>query len=557
MFKYLFINLLLFYFSLPFVFSAAEKDNCIPPSIVISEDPGDSGFHLKGIVIIRNHTQSDESYQDQGVTLKGLELTLKEEKRLANRIRCDYIDKPFNESICAQLKTDLVHYYTQLGRPFIIVTIPEQDVTNGVLHIDILESRIGKVTITSNRSRNMVRYKKSLRLKEGAPLQSDVLVSDLEWINRSPFQTAMASYSPGNENGTTDVNIHIEKKRPFRMYAGTDNTGFKETGYERMFLGFVWGNMFNLNHILSYQFTTSSNWDQYQSHMAFYTIPLTWKHEVRFLGGYSHVHVSHLDHPFSTTGNSAQISTRYEIPLPPFFDAVHSLCFGIDYKNTNNNLSFGGVRISKQYVNLFQFVFEYKLQKNWPNRECLFDIEGILSPGALLPNMNNHRFSNLRPGARNQYFYVRGLFEQAYFFSGGEKIKFTCKGQLSTQFLIPSEQFGLGGLYSVRGYQERVINADNAVFLSLEGFCRPLHLLKKSKDMLYFLAFVDYGLGGGQLFLPDQQVATSSLLGVGPGLHYNIGNWLKARVYWGVQVIASPRTSQHGQRFNFNVMVSF
>ena len=512
---------------------------------------------LTQILIEQNQTTLDTVYQSKGITLKGLDLSSKQEIKLVNQLFKEYVGKSITENLLTSLKHTLIEYYTKFGRPFIHITFPEQELTDGKLHVKILEAHIGKVTVQGNHPLKTARSQKTIQLQEGDLLRSDVLVSDLEWINRNPFKTARASYSPGKEVGTTDVNIYIEDKKPFRTYLGTDNTGFEETGYERLFIGFNWGNFLNLDQVLSYQFTSSSDFKKFRSHMAFYTIPLPWKHELRFFGGYSHVKVHHLNHQFSTTGNSGQVSTRYEIPLTPFFDLVHAIRFGVDFRRTNNNLDFGGVRISRNDANIFQYVLGYKLDKQWAATTCFFDIEGIFSPGATLPHMSNQRFQQLRPNTRNQYLYLRALYEQVYRFSSGERLKFTFKGQLSTQFLLPSEQFGLGGLYSVRGYRERVINADNGMFLSLEGMTRPLHLLEKSKDQLQLIVFVDYGLGGGQLFLPDQKVPTSSILGIGPGVHYQIGDWMIARAYWGIQVIASPRTSQHENHFNFSVMCMF
>jgi hemolysin activation/secretion protein len=52
---------------------------------------------------------------------------------------------------------------------------------------------------------------------------------------------------------------------------------------------------------------------------------------------------------------------------------------------------------------------------------------------------------------------------------GGDwRYSFAFDGQMSGDSLISGEQFGAGGIYSVRGFEERVISADSGARLSLE-----------------------------------------------------------------------------------------
>lgn len=41
------------------------------------------------------------------------------------------------------------------------------------------------------------------------------------------------------------------------------------------------------------------------------------------------------------------------------------------------------------------------------------------------------------------------------------------RGQLASTNLLPSEQMGLGGYNSVRGYLERQVNVDNGLIVNL------------------------------------------------------------------------------------------
>ncbi len=133
------------------------------------------------------------------------------------------------------------------------------------------------------------------------------------------------------------------------------------------------------------------------------------------------------------------------------------------------------------------------------------------------------------------------------------------RGQASSKNLLPSEQFGLGGFNTVRGYQERLVNRDNAVCLNGElripSFSILHHASRKIHDDLTFLGFVDYGLG------KDHQPVEGKgkwqpLLGVGPGARYIIGNFLTARIDWAFPLIKVGEHKKE-QRLHFALVVNY
>ena len=528
----------------------------LPPDEVHSEmeDTTEIIPELKGIELKGNVESS--SYSAHGVELEGLDITAKQERLLTEKLARKYIGKPLSQDTITKIKVDILKSYAKLGRPYVLVSVPEQDVTEGTLLFTVTESHVGKVTVKGNKAFATSRYENALRLDEGDQLLSNTLVADLQWINRNPFRTATAATSPGDKPGTTDIDIMVQDQTPFRIYFGTDNTGFQETDYERLFAGFNWGNFLGLDQILSYQYSASPDFKKFQAHSGHYTIPLPWRHQAVFFGGYSTVDAKRDNNTGRTKGESGQVSGRYEIPLEPVLGSFQVFRFGIDYKRTNNNLDFGGTQESNTKVNIFQFVLGYNIEKSFKNTACFFDVELVGSPGELLDDMERSRFEALRPHASAQYLYTKAAYEQTYFFKSGETIKLKTKGQIAVNQLLPSEQMGLGGYYSVRGYRDRVVNADNGLLVSLEGTTRSMHILKKKNDNLRFLAFIDYGLGGSQLFLPNQQVPTSSLLGVGPGVRYNVGNMIVVKVDWGIAVLKSPRYNRRNN-FNFSAMIAF
>ena len=103
-----------------------------------------------------------------------------------------------------------------------------------------------------------------------------------------------------------------------------------------------------------------------------------------------------------------------------------------------------------------------------------------------------------RAGARDNYVYGQLTLNRVTRLP--LDFTWTVRGLLqeSDANLLPSEQFGLGGYDTVRGYDEREVNGDNGFLLSTEVATPPVSLLKilgiqSVKDQLQFLGFVDYG----------------------------------------------------------------
>jgi hemolysin activation/secretion protein len=120
--------------------------------------------------------------------------------------------------------------------------------------------------------------------------------------------------------------------------------------------------------------------------------------------------------------------------------------------------------------------------------------------------------------------------------------------QLADHNLLPSEQLGVVGHDSVRGYDERVANGSEGELLSAELRSPAFSLLGTSvsemlddsaADQAQLLAFWDYGQ------VRDKQANPSSpngihLSSIGVGARYSISRYLDLRLDYGHQIIPLP-----------------
>ncbi len=429
------------------------------------------------------------------------------------------------------------HYLTQ-SHPFIVITIPSQKLSEGVLQVVVYESRLGEIKIEGNRWSSTERVKNYMQIKPGEPINSSRLLKNLQFVNRNPFRKADLIYSAGKEENTTDVDVVIDEDRPYSFYVGTDNTGIQTIGRGRVFAGINWSNAFNLDHFFSFQYTSSYDFHKFKAFSTQYLVPFSWGHLLNVYGGYSQVHVRVPSPGKRNHGMAAQGSFRYTVPLEPISSLSHEIEGGFDLKSTNNTVEF--VELLPMYshlVNLSQFTLGYALQQELTSSTHRFKASVFYSPGSLFPHESNQDYNALREGARNKWVYGNAQWRYIQKLPHSFSLFLNSQLQFSSQTLLPSEELGMGGFDTVRGYEERQYNADSGLLLSLEARSPAFSFFSRStyKDALQFLAFIDYGVGTDHTPVPTLQ-KNGYLLGIGPGVRYSIDPFLSIRCDWGIKL---------------------
>lgn len=498
---------------------------------------------LLGIILTGSLSDMPESLGDDQaaqiafshVDVPGNQIMLQEKLK-------EFLHKPVDQQLLHLIKGTVIDHYIAASHPFVVVEVPPQEVTSGKLQLLISESRLGSIQVEGNKWTSTRTLKRYIKIKPGQKIDQERLIQNVSFINRNPFRRVDLVFSPGKENGTTDLILATNDRRPIRIYAGVDNTGVEPIGEWQWYSGFNWGNAFGLDHILSYQFTSSFNMHRFQAHTAEYLAPLSWEHLLNIYGGYSEVHPHVGGHIKRNDGWSMQASGRYVVPLMIYQYLEHEITAGGDFKRSNNTFEFTeDFPVFGSNVNLTQVVAGYS--GNYERNTFRLDFDGQVywSPGKWLADQSNAAYSSLRPGAVNHWVYFRGNFIYLQKLPKEFSISIYALGQVSSQPLLPSEQLGIGGYNSVRGYEQREVNKDDGVILSFEARAPGLPIAKwvkssaKTTDALQFLAFVDYGWGINIDTIPGSNKA-DYLLGAGPGLRYTLSPYLTMRLDWGIRL---------------------
>lgn len=477
----------------------------------------------------------------KGVLVENVELMdqVEWQERLSDRIGTRFTMADLNAVL-----REVIVYYREAGRPVVDVVVVEQDITSGVVQLAVVEAHLGEVRAEGARYFSAERMAGQIRLKPGGPILSTPLMEDLAWLNRNPFRSVDLVYTPGEEDGATDIVLQIDDRYPARVYGGYEDSGNTLTRDDRWYTGVNLGNAWGIDHQVNYQWTFNDQLDSLSAHALTYLAPLPWRHTATFFGAYVESDAD-LPIPLDNGGHTLQLSGRYAIPLPVPSDVKrsrfdHELELGYDFKNSTSNLEFNQVTVTDIDTDIHQFVVAYRATVRDSLGATVFGASGFFSPGDLGSRNDDASFQIARAGSDSTYFYGRLDLERMTRLPAGFTSILKGSYQFADENLLPSEQLGFGGYSSVRGYEEREANVDEGFLLTAELRAPSVSLLQCLKvpdavDEFQALVFWDYATGGNVNLLPGEP-GTISLASVGPGFRWAIGDNFSMRFDYGFQL---------------------
>lgn len=519
--------------------------------------------HLKGLVIV---SRLEQVKKDDLDSIRGFQTTIEllksdDFKKVLNW----HLDKPLTQISLERLLHEIIVFYRQHDRPIVNVVVPEQEITSNVLQLVVREGLLGKVRVKNNVWFSERAVSNGVNLHPGEPMTGREVQENLDWVNQNPFRQVRGVFTPGENRGETDLVLDVQDRFPVRFYAGYEDSGTDLTGDERWMAGFNWGNAFFLDHRLNYQFTTSSDFEKFVAHSGNYSVPLPWRHTVSLFGSYGETQADINNPLIKLNGTSWQVGIRYAVPLPDIEKFSQDVSVGFDLKQTNNNLQFGGAQFFNTYTDVDQFVFEY--HGSYPDSfgNTSFGFSAFYSPGDLSDNNNDRAFNAARTLASADYIYTRLNAQRSTRLPGDFSWLIRGTLQFANHNLLGSEQLGLGGYSTVRGYDEREANGDEGYFLSTEIRTPPFEVLSyfgidklgiKIKDQLQVLAFFDCGTTKNNDLLTGEDPHVQ-LASVGPGVRYSITPYLSARFDYGWQLYDTGLNTRSNERGHLGIILSY
>jgi hemolysin activation/secretion protein len=457
-----------------------------------------------------------------------------------------------------QIRQAILDHYKDAGHPFLDVGFPPQDVTDGKLSVIVTEYRVGTVKPQGNVWFSDRLLVDTVALKPGSTIDKSDFDRRVAELNANPFLKMTPEFQSGHEPGTTDVTLKTEDRFPVDFSLGYANTGNPTTGWDRWNLGATWGDALHLGQTLTYQLSTSSDFwhglehDMLRSedasfvgHTIAWSAPLRWGHTLQLTGGYSR-QVPQIGPDLGSVGITDLLGAVYQIPL----SETQQLAFGVDYKRSNNQLSFGGVTVQSGFTEVEEASVRYNLAMSFSHSQTLVENVLYVSPGGLTSLNRDSSFQpsgtvqSGTPGAKARYAYDKLTVTEIVPLPREFGLVFRVTGQEATGTLLPSEQLSIAGSDAVRGYQEFGLAGSRGLLLSAE-LRGPVFHTGLPNDSLQPHIFFDQG----QAWNPTASQAApaySHSSSAGVGGRYQVDRYFSLRMEQGWQLTRSDRQAANG-----------
>ena len=384
------------------------------------------------------------------------------------------------------------------------ILVPEQDLSTGVLQLTILPGRIGQITILGETN---AKWQSAFPLKQGDILNSQAIEQGLEQMMRVQSQDAQIQLFPGENLGETDIEITVKRGKQSRSMLVIDDGGAKEIGkIQARFMQNI-DNLFNNNDTLSFAFGHDLAFDQDRKGMENYSIDYTfpYKNWTFTIDKYCYDYHQNLvgfgrDFQYSSKTNHIELTAQSLLKRGK--RSKTNIAFTIGKQVTNKYLEDIFIDMQSQETTFGKV----KLMHRWYNDAMVYDI-GI-----------GYKFNLPWFGAKPDVAEIVDNYNIWTFDGqvtmpihiGGTKGWYSCQiwGQYTKDFIYPSDEFAIGGRYTVRGFDGEQTLSDENGFVVRNEWSFP------DKENEYYFG-IDWGRVSGRY---TEEIAGHSLVGAVVGI---------------------------------------
>ena len=148
--------------------------------------------------------------------------------------------------------------YRNLGFPNVIVTLPQQRLTNGIVRVKIVEGKLGHVVVTDNRhfsTDNVLRALPSL--ETNLLLNTRWFQSELDRANLNQDRQIYPVISPGPEPGTSDLTLKVKDRLPLHGRIEVNDKSSPVTPLLRLDTSVQYNNLWQREHQIGFDYNFS------------------------------------------------------------------------------------------------------------------------------------------------------------------------------------------------------------------------------------------------------------------------------------------------------------
>lgn len=381
--------------------------------------------------------------------------------------------------------------------------LPPQEIKDGVVHIRLVEGRVGDVTVVDNKATRTSFFRKRIPVKPGDLVRTDVLEEAIARFNGVYDVQLRAELKPGKQFGTTDVVLTAFEPPAYRLSQFADDAGREETGLYRRGVTFVKTSLFGYQDPLTVSSVRSSGSTAWS---AAYSLPVG-AEGARLGVGYDDSGIEVVSGQFEDveiSGHSKDYNLNLNRPLVVTPGRRLDGFMEVHAKSSTSQIA---DTFDWSTTRTTSAVFGLSTQSSGESEASTFRHD--VTVGRVHPK------SYREPDEDKDFLKYDAAFTWQRVRADGNSLTFRSAVQLTLDKLLPfAEQFSVGGGGTVRGYPEGFRIGDQGYYLSLE---QTFAATEKAQGFI----FLDHGAAFPFKGNDEPVDCTDFLTSVGIGAAFN------------------------------------
>ncbi|MCY4470940.1 MAG: BamA/TamA family outer membrane protein [Thiotrichales bacterium] len=439
------------------------------------------------------------------------------------------------------------------GVPFQRVVLPPQSLQDGTVVLRLVVFTVTQVEVRGGQYHSEKNIRRSVpALQEGETPDTRAIARNLALANLRPWKTTNLTFRESETRAQgLDATLEVEDRRPRLLWSALDNTGNASTGPFRWSVGASVGNLFDRDHDLNASYVTSPGHASQVRQWAFgYSVP------VYRLGGTlsgfyvgSDVDSGRVLNLFDVSGAGDFGGLLYTHDLGRRGRLTHRAAVGIEDRRFENKLVVAGfdIDLAPPPVRSRPVSIHYGAEfagDDWGLDLSVRYARNLESGGG----NDDSRYELNRSGAKSDWDVMNGAAVLSRTLPAQWTFRGLVEGQIANEVLLPGEQFGIGGVRSVRGFSERQVAGEDGIRGSLELWSPAV----ANPAGMRFLVFAD----AGRVYATDGPDAHDSIASIGWGLRWNWKDNVSLLLDLGA-IVEGTESRESGMRGHLNLLVRY
>ncbi|XOV87478.1 MAG: ShlB/FhaC/HecB family hemolysin secretion/activation protein [Pseudomonadota bacterium] len=445
--------------------------------------------------------------------------TVFSEQSLAHLVS-EFVGKRNSFADLLRAANKITNFYRDAGYLVARAYVPEQEIQNGIVEIVVTEGRVGDVKVTNQSPANSGMVNRYIAgIQSGTVVSRDNVERTMLLLNDLPGVNAKATFSVGQQQGTTDLDVNLSAGPRISGAIDANNFGSDVTGQGRIGGSLYVNSLTGLGDMLGLRVLTSEDGGTVYGSID-YSLALGGR------GTRMGIRYSTLDSDVGDTFSSLDLESSAETAglfvTHPFKRGRYMNLIGqTSVERRTVDQEFGGALTgvsSEDSVNVFA------VGMTGDYRDSIGS-GGLSNFGLSLQfGLDDLGAKSSRIGGEGQFAKAELSYQRLQQLSDGMSLRLRFAGQFTDDPLVSSEQISLGGPNAVRAFVNGEGLADSGFILTGE-LQYQLPIRNTFLNSARLVGFYDFGTGQINDALPGVDDSFRRE-GVGIGLKVGvIGNY--------------------------------